>query len=679
MSNIDIIAKQSVEQADNTLDNTLTKAINYALDIQYDAGYWYARLDSNSTMEAEFLLLLHFLDIQDRTLTQKIRNQILEQQNADGTWGIYYQGPGDLSTTVECYFALKLTGSDINEPNLVKAKQFILAKGGIPKVRVFTKIWLALFGLWPWECIPLLLPEIMLLPNRFAFNIYELSSWARATIVPLTLVMTEKPICPIPESANIPELFPDSFDIKDAKTIKPKALFSWRGIFWLIDKLLHSYERLPIKPFRKTAMKRAFNWILDHQEADGSWSGIQPPWVYSLIALKISGYDLDHPVMKKGIEGFKGFYIEHGDKLQVQACVSPVWDTCLMMIALQDAGVKRDHPALQLSCDWLIKEQILVGGDWQIKNPKTPPGGWAFEFANDKYPDIDDTAEILIAILRTQFNSAELTTKQQQSLARGREWLLSMQSKNGGWAAFDKDNDNFFLTKIPFFDFGEVLDPPSVDVTAHVLEALGRMNFNANDPRVQKALKLIYKEQEPDGSWFGRWGVNYVYGIGAVLPALEAIGEDMSQPAVRRAVSWILDKQNADGGWGESCASYVDSKQHGKGPSTASQTAWALLGLFAAGEWENQAVTRGIDYLCQTMLDNGTWDEPYYTGCGFPGYGVGKRLEALPKPGEAGYQGEELPAGFMINYNLYRHYWPLMALGRYQNYVVNNITRSVDN
>ncbi|MBI2935956.1 MAG: squalene--hopene cyclase, partial [Chloroflexi bacterium] len=561
---------------------------------------------------------------------------------------------------------------------LQRARAFIVAKGGVPETRIFTKIWLALFGQWDWEGVPAMPPEMMLLPSWFPFNIYEFASWARATVVPMLIILTRKPVCPIPGWAAIDELYPKPRAETDVGLRRPGDVMSWRSLFWTLDRALRAYEKLPWKPGRGRAIDRAAEWIVSHQEADGSWGGIQPPWVYSLIALKTAGYPADHPVIEKGFRGFDGFAIEEGDTLRVQACISPVWDTCLAMIALEDAGLEPDHPALQRAARWLAARQIHDGGDWQVKNPRTPPGGWAFEFANNNYPDIDDTAEVLIALHRVRLPERE-EARRKRAIELGTRWLLSMQGKNGGWASFDKDNVRTFVTKIPFFDFGEALDPPSADVTAHLLEALGRLGYGLDSKAVRRGMKYLWSEQERDGPWFGRWGVNYVYGSGAALPGLEAAGEDMRTGSVRLAVEWLVARQNPDGGWGESCASYADPSWRGRGPSTASQTAWALLALMAAKEWDSPAVERGIGYLCGAQRSDGSWDEPWFTGTGFPGYGVGQRLVTLPKPGEYGYQTAELSAAFMINYHLYRDYWPLTALGRYWRYLRTGETKSTAN
>ena len=650
------------------LDTAIQRSQDYLLSVQYPDGYWLGELESNSTIEAEYLMVTHFLGVADAERWRKLANWILSRQRDDGTWGQFYGAPGDLSTSIECYFALKLAGISPDEPFMRKARDFILSKGGVPAARVFTKIWLALFGQWDWKGIPVIPPEIMLIPNWFPINIYDFSSWARATIVPLLILLDSKPVKSIPESAYIDELYPLPRDQVDYSIVRPKRLIGWETFFYAGDTVLRQVERLPWKPTRGQAIRRAEEWVVEHQEADGSWGGIQPPWVYSLMALHTLGYPIDHPVIAKGLAGFDNFAIEEGDTLRVQACVSPLWDSCLAMIAMLDSGVEPDHPALVKAGQWLLSQQVLTGGDWQVKAKTVPPGGWAFEFHNDLYPDLDDTSEIVMALDKLRLPSE---SDKQRAVDLAVRWTLGMQSGNGGWAAFDKDNTKALIAKIPFADFGEALDPPSVDVTAHILEMLGQLGYTPSDPAVAKALDYVLSEQEYDGAWFGRWGVNYIYGTASVLPALEALGMDMSADYVRRAVQWVLDHQNPDGGWGESCASYVDARYRGKGPSAPSQTAWALLSLLPAGEAAHPATTRGVEYLIRTQRPDGSWDEPYYTGTGFPGYGVGKRLDRYLTPDDHGFQGVELPAGFMINYHMYRNYWPLTALGRYRRFLMS--------
>ncbi|MDA0769733.1 MAG: squalene--hopene cyclase [Chloroflexi bacterium] len=664
---MDTLSTGNLVEQTSHLDKSIQMSHDYLLNAQYAEGYWWGELESNPTMEAEFILLNYFLGIRDEGRNRKLVNRILGQQRDDGTWGQYYGSPGDLSTSAECYFALKLSGISADEPNMVKARDFILSKGGMPNARVFTKIWFSLFGQWDWKGVPVMPPELMLIPDWFPLNLYDFSSWARATVVPLLVLMDRKPVRKIPDEACVDELYIRSRKDTAYAIKRPSKLIGWESLFYANDVVLRQLERLPWIPTRGQAVRRAERWILDHQEEDGSWGGIQPPWVYSLMALHELGYGLDHPAIKKGLEGFEAFVIEEDDTLRVQACVSPLWDTCLTMIALLDSGLRPDHPSLAKAGSFLVKKQVLNGGDWQVRAKGTPPGGWAFEFANDSYPDLDDTAEVVMALNKVNLDAYE--GEKQEAIERALQWLMGMQSSNGGWASFDKDNSKGLISKIPFSDFGETIDPPSVDVTAHILEMLGQLGFSDDIPVVQKALAFITNDQELDGAWFGRWGVNYIYGIGAVLPALEALGIDMKQNFVHKAVHWVIEHQNEDGGWGESCSSYVDSASRGRGPSTASQTAWALMALIAAGKSEHPSTLNGVDYLLRTQVSDGTWDEPYFTGTGFPGYGIGQRLPDYLNPEDPGYQGEELSAGFMIKYHMYRIYWPLTALGRYRSHM----------
>ena len=657
--------EQSQEQL-AALTAAVRRAQERLLNLQYAEGYWWGELESNPTMEAEYLLLTHFLGVADKERWRKLANHILGRQRADGTWGQFYDAPGDLSTSTECYFALKLAGHSPDDPLMRKAREFILSKGGVPNTRVFTKIWLALLGQWEWNGVPVLPPELMLLPTWSPINIYDFASWARATIVPMLILLNQKPVRSIPDSAQIDELYPLPRSEIDYSIARPKRLIGWETLFYAGDAVLRQIEKLPWKPTRGEAIRRAERWILEHQEADGSWGGIQPPWVYSLMALSSLGYPSDHPVIAKGMAGFDNFAIEEEDSLRIQACISPLWDTALAMIGLVDSGLQADHPALVKAAEWLLREQVLNGGDWQVKAKGVPAGGWAFEFHNVGYPDVDDTAEIVMALDKVTPTSHD---RKKWAIDRAVRWTLGMQSENGGWGAFDKNNTKTLIARIPFADFGETIDPPSVDVTAHVLEMMGQLGYDQSHPAVAKALDYILAEQEDDGPWFGRWGVNYIYGTGAVLPALNIVGMDVSMEPVRRAVRWVLEHQNPDGGWGESCVSYVDPAYRGHGASTASQTAWALIALLSAGDGDQPAARRGIEYLIETQLQDGTWDEPYYTGTGFPGYGVGQRLRRYLTPDDDSYQGTEMPAGFMLNYHMYRNYWPLTALGRYKTYL----------
>lgn len=616
------------------VSQAIERALDWLLRHQYPEGYWWGELESNVTITAEHLFFTHILGIGSQELWEKIARYILSEQRPEGFWANWYGGPGDLSTTVEAYLALKMAGVDPNSPPMQKARDWILSQGGVEKTRVFTKIWLSMLGEWPWEATPMLPPELVLLPDWFPVNLYSFASWARGTILPLAILRVLRPVWPIPEYARIDELFPRGRENADFSLPRKKSL--WGRFFYGVDKALRIYERRPIRSLRKLALARAEEWIVERQEADGCWGGIQPPWVYSLLALYALGHPLESPILQKGIAGFRRYSIEDERGFRLQSCISPVWDTGLSMLALQDAGLPPDHPALVRAGMWLLSQQIFVGGDWQVRC-SARPGGWAFEFDNDRYPDTDDTAVVMMALLGTK-----LPAKAKEfALSRGLEWLLGMQSKNGGWGAFDRDNTKTFLREIPFADFGELLDPPSVDVTAHVVECLGRLGYRRGFKPLDRALRYILREQEEDGSWYGRWGVNHIYGTGAVLPALRAVEFPMDDPRVQRAVDWLLSCQNPDGGWGEDVLSYHKKELRGRGPSTASQTAWALLALIAAGKARSDAVQRGISYLVSTQTPDGTWEEPYFTGTGFP-------------------------TDFMIRYHLYRHYFPLMALGRYR-------------
>ena len=640
------------------LDGTIVRAQRHLLASQYPDGYWLGELESNTTMEAEFIMMNYFLGIEEPERIRKLANFILSRQRDDGTWGQFYGAEGDLSTTAECYFALKLAGISADEPYMRKAREFVLSHGGIPRTRTFTKIWLALFGQWDWDGLPTMPPEIMLVPGWAPFSIYDFASWARATIVPLLIVLNRRPTREIPESARVDELFPQPRSQVDFSVPKPRRILGWDGFFYYSDYVLKKLEKFPWNPVREQAVKEAEKWIVERQEADGSWGGIQPPWVYSIIALHTLGYPLDHPLIRKGLAGFDSFAIEEEDTLRVQACVSPLWDTGLAMIALLDSGMEPDHPALRRAAAYLVDQQVLTGGDWQVKVKNVDPGGWAFEFENDLYPDTDDTSEIVMALDRVRMEDEK---EKASAVDQAVRWLLGMQSANGGWGAFDKNNSRRILARIPFADFGEIIDPPSVDVTAHVLEMLGHLGYRPGHPAAAKGLEYVLSEQEDFGAWFGRWGVNYIYGTAAVLPALEKLGMDMAAPHVRKAVDWIIGCQNPDGGWGESCASYADRSQAGRGPSTASQTAWACIALISAGEADGPAVRRGIEYLSTTQQQDGSWDEPFFTGTGFPGYGIGQRLVGGPAQDDVDRQG---PGAFGGLHDQLSHVPPLLAAGR---------------
>jgi squalene-hopene/tetraprenyl-beta-curcumene cyclase len=611
---------------------TLARARDHLLGLQDPRGWWIGELETNVTMDAEDVLLRHFLGILTKTDAAETGVWIRSQQRADGTWANFYGGPGDLSTTVEAYVALRLAGDDPDAEHMKRAATWITGQGGVTATRVFTRIWLALSGLWSWDDLPVIPPEVIYLPSWFPLNIYDWGCWARQTVVALAVVASFKPSRPLPFQldelhAKVPGKHP-----------KAQQNDAWSAAFNGLDKALHKIEpRLPGKA-RRAAQRRCIDWIIARQEADGCWGGIQPPWVYSIMALHLMGYGLDTPIVKKAIDGLDGFTIrEHGMR-RLEACQSPVWDTVLCMTALEDAGLAPDHQALTTAAQWILDEEIKQPGDWQVRRPHTAPGGWAFEFQNDNYADTDDTAEVILALRRLDLK--ERTPENRAAIRRGLRWLEGMQCKDGGWGAFDADNTRELINKLPFCDFGAVIDPPSADVTAHIVEAFAAEGLAA-ETACRRGVIWLLKNQEPDGSWFGRWGANYLYGTGAVVPALVAAGVGQGKPQIRKAVAWLESVQNDDGGWGEDLRSYDDpGGWSGKGASTASQSAWALLALLAAGERDSRATERGLRWLARTQRQDGTWDEPYFTGTGFPG-------------------------DFYLNYHLYRLAFPVSALGRF--------------
>ena len=621
------------------LGQAIEKTRDYLLEIQRQEGCWAGELEADVTVTAGFIPLMYFMTGQvDPVKQPKVVNYVKSKQQTDGSWSTYYCGPGDLNVTIQAYFALKLAGVSAEETFMQRARDFILSRGGIIKSSTLTRIWLALFGQFDWRGTPSMPPEIILLPDWFYINIYEFASWSRATIVALMVVLTQRPTCHVPDYAQVSELYVEPESNRDYSPGKFEIVFSWRSFFLLLDRLFKAWEKLPFKPGRRPALLKAEKWIIDHQEDDGSWGGIMLPWVYSLFALKTLGYSLDHPVIARGIKGLESFIIEDSTTLRLQPATSPVWDTAWAMIALSESGLSPGHPALVQAARWLLKKEIKTGGDWQVKNPKTEPGCWAFEFENDLYPDIDDTALVPRALRKAHLPQPDEEYKA-EAISRGRRWVVDMQSRNGGWAAFDRNNNKEILSHIPFADFMTPLDPTSPDVTAHAIELLGELN--ADSASLRRAMTYLKNCQEVDGAWYGRWGVNYIYGTGLVLTALKAAGEDMKQGYIHRAVSWLEACQNSDGGWGETCRTYEDPSCRGKGTSTASQTAWALMGLMAAGEPAGNAVIRGINYLISTQEEDGSWQEETYTGTGFP-------------------------KAFYLRYDLYRIYFPLIALARFK-------------
>ncbi len=638
------------------LTNAIAASQTYLLAQQTDQGYWWAVLESNVTMTAE-AVLLHRIWGTDRVCPQakmkqaKMKQYLLNQQRQNGSWELYFGDGGDLSTSIEAYMGLRLLGVDATEPCLIKARQFILAKGGIRKARIFTKFHLALIGCYDWRGVPSIPPWVMLLPNQISpVTIYEMSSWARGSTVPLLIVFDRKPVWAIEPMMNLDELYVEgscstNFDLPSKG--------DWTDMFLWADRAFKLAEELDLVPFRQAGLKAAERWIIERQEATGDWGGIIPAMLNSMLALKAMDYDAADPIVVRGMAAIDRFGVETETEYWVQPCVSPVWDTALVMRGLLDSGLDPAHPALVQGAEWLIKMQILDYGDWFVKNQQGAPGAWAFEFDNRFYPDVDDTAVVVMAL--NGVTLPENSTKQ-KAIDRAVKWIATMQCQPGGWAAFDLDNDQDWLNDIPYGDLRAMIDPNTADVTARVLEMAGRLDTSILDAstldastiapkQLERALDYLMDEQEADGSWFGRWGVNYIYGTSGALAALSLIAPDRFRAQVQRGANWLIRVQNPDGGWGETCESYKDISLKGKGDSTPSQTAWALIGLIAAMEAgakvDRTVLDQGIQWLLNTQRSDGTWHEDWFTGTGFPQH-------------------------FYLKYHLYQQHFPLTALGRYR-------------
>ncbi len=612
------------------------KTQGYYLTEQRPDGYWWYELQSNVTITAEYLMLLRLAGIEDKAKERKIANYIMKHQRQDGTWAIHFGGRGDLSTTVEAYFALKLIGNCSDEPHMRKAREFVLENGGVEESRVFTKIFLALFGQFDWKRVPCVPPEILLLPRWVPFNIYNLSAWARATVVPLSLVADHRLVKELPESLGVRELYKEPGKGGTSSMTKGLPFFSRKKFFFILDRLLKAMEEKPVRPLRRRGLEMARTWVLEHQEESGDWLGIQPAMVYSILGLLALGHDVSSEPVKKGLKAIESFTVESDEELMLQSCISPVWDTALTGLALFYSGLDRGHPALLRAVEWLSSRQASKKGDWSIKRPELEPGGWAFEFENTWQPDMDDTSVVLMLLNR--YGDTGLVSA--ASLRRGLNWVLGMQGKDGGWGAFDVDNNNDLANHLPFADHAAMIDPSTPDVTGRVLELLGQIGCGPSEEHVSRALAYLKSTQEKDGLWWGRWGVNYGYGTWSVLVGLRSVGIDMTLPYVRTAVESLKSRQNRDGSWGECCESYADPALRLRGKGTPSQTSWVIMALIAAREGGSEEVRRGISFLLERQKPDGTWDEDEFTGTGFPKH-------------------------FMLNYYNYRNCFPLMALGRF--------------
>lgn len=633
----------SVERLNEAVD----RATDRFLAAQHEKGFWVFDLEADTTIASEYVLLQRFLGrFVPAALKAGIRRYLLSRQLKEGGWPLYHEGEADLSASVKAYFALKQLGARPSETHMKAARRYIRSMGGAARVNVFTRITLALFGQIPWKATPAMPVEIMLLPRWFFFHLHKVSYWSRTVIVPLLILNAKRPVCRLPSEAGVGELFvrpPE--DIRHLDRYTPKHM--GKNVFILLDRILKLIDPILDGAARDKAIGLAEQWTRERMQGEGGVGAIFPAMANAVMALKVLGYSKDDPDVVRGIKAIDDLIVSGQRESFCQPCLSPIWDTCLSLSALLEAGLSSDHQAVRDAREWLLNQMIEVPGDWSVKAPHLKPAGWAFQFENRFYPDVDDTPMVLMALFRAGVLTGDAHDGQ---IEKAVNWVLGMQSSNGGWGAFDIDNNYLYLNNIPFADHGALLDPSTSDLTGRCIEMLAMLGYGRDFPPIARALEFLKAEQEPFGAWFGRWGVNYIYGTWSVLKGLSRLGEDVSQPYVRRAVDWLKSCRNPDNGWGETCHSYADLRYAGRGKSTASQTAWALLGLMAAGEGKSAAVQRGIHYLLSTQNDQGGWDEPFFTGTGFPNV-------------------------FYLRYHGYAQFFPLWALAEYRRIRMGKKTR----
>ncbi|MGC9326075.1 MAG: squalene--hopene cyclase [Candidatus Hinthialibacter sp.] len=622
-----------------SIKQAIQSSQNYLLSIKKSVHHWCFPLEADSTLVADYIMFSHYIGKVDGLLQKKAIRWILDTQLDDGGWNIYHGGPSELNATVKCAFALQLAGYTPENKALKRAEDCLLRLGGLHRVNSYTRFYLGLFNQYPWNRIVSMPPELMFLPTSFYFNIYEISSWSRAILVPLCIIWSHRPIKTPPPTVDCSRWWRPKTPRSYGKTLRDT--FSWKTFFNTVDAIVKRSDRFYAPFTRREALRRAETWMLEHMRRGGGLAAIYPAMLNAVIALDCLGYNPNDPIYQNAYDEFMKLMVEEEDRLWFQPCFSPTWDTALTLAALQRSGMPADHPDIERSCEWLVEQEIPIKGDWQIKNPYGPAGGWAFEYDNDYYADTDDTAMVLMAIKDVKI---PMDNRRIGAIQRGIDWLLSMQSSDGGWGAFDVDNNKEILNMIPFADHNALLDPSTADVTARILEMFGEYGYDYKFSPAARAISFLRSQQEPDGSWYGRWGVNYIYGTWQVITGLTKIGVSPSDPCIRRGVEWLLHCQQQDGGWGESCETYKNPSLRGAGPSSPSQTAWALMGLMNGGLADHPAVQKGVEYLIRCQRPEGNWEEDYFTGTGFP------RV-------------------FYLRYTGYRNYFPLMALGRYQSLI----------
>ncbi|MEZ6058332.1 MAG: prenyltransferase/squalene oxidase repeat-containing protein [Planctomycetaceae bacterium] len=664
------------------LVDAVTRCRDWLLDQQHEEGYWIGELEGDTILESEYILLLAWMNRGQSEPAKRAARYMLTKQEAHGGWAQYPGGPIEISGSVKAYLALKITGESPESPAMTRAREAILRAGGAERVNSFTRYYLALLGILSYRQCPAVPPELMFLPKWAPFNIYEMSAWSRTILVPLSLLWAHQPVTPLPPEHRIDEIFVDSPEALGVSMppcelldeLKTKRWINWGALFRGVDRVWKGIERLRLLPFRSLAVRRAKQWMLDRFEKSDGLGAIFPPIIWSIVGLRCLGYAEDSPEVVAQLKELDKLTISEGETDRLEPCRSPVWDTAIALLALREAGVSADAPAIKRGVQWLLSKECRQPGDWSLRRPDVEPGGWFFEFNNEFYPDVDDTAMVVMAlaeclpgsdasrwsaemvplkpglasttVLAGSSSNGKLTVSQlaamQPSLdaiRRGVQWMLAMQCRNGGWGAFDANNDRELLTLVPFADHNAMIDPPTADITARVLEMFGRAGVASQSPML-KAMTFVWDDQQPDGSWYGRWGVNYIYGTWQVIVGMTASGTPAYDARVQRGADWLESVQQSEGGWGESPATYDHPELRGQGNPTASQTAWALMGLMAAGRTHSDSVRRGIDFLIRTQSADGTWDEPEFTGTGFPKV-------------------------FYLRYHLYPISFPLMALGRY--------------
>ncbi len=632
-------AKAATEPRD--IQTAICRAQENLLRLQHEEGFWVGELMVDCTLCADYILFMHWAGKIDLVLQEKCVAHIRARQLPDGGWNIYHGGPSEVNASIKAYFALKLAGHQPGEAWMGEARAVILRLGGIPRMNTYGKLYLALLGQFPWKYLPTIPVEIMLFPKWLFFNLWEMSSWSRAMLIPLAIINHHKPTRQLPAEKCLHELYPAGTEGTDLSLDQDARFFTWRNFFLRVDSVFKKFRVMGIKPLRRLALEKAEQWMTERMgEGSDGLAAVFPAMLNAIIALKTLGYPESNTLLQKAVRDFEGLFVDDPQDFRIQPCLSPIWDTAINLIALLESGMPADHPAVRRGSEWLVSKEVRVKSDWWVKNPHHEASGWAFEFNNVHYPDTDDTAMVLMALRLAKVGEEG---KLREVFDRALPWLLSFQCRDGGWGAFDKEVTQRWLEDIPFADHNAILDPTCSDLTGRTLELLGYVGFDRASTCVREALRHLRETQEDDGSWYGRWGVNYIYGTWQVLRGLRAIGEDMQQDWVVRARVWLASCQNEDGGWGETCATYDDPTLKGIGDSTPSQTAWALMGLLAATDPDCAAIHRGVDYLTRTQNRDGSWDEPQTTGTGFPKV-------------------------FYLKYDMYRNNWPLLALATAANY-----------